>query len=153
ETGGQVQRRGTDGAAARTSRGPGGQAAPRVGARLERGDGRDVGLGRAVLEVLVQERPQHLAPEPGRGVAAEPYGAQRAAVRDFLAVVPRSEDEEHLVVAGVLWLDRLVDGGRAVDVLLVPEAVDQHHRHLQGQRGQDLVHGLVTPEGVIARVL
>src|SRR5437764_410663 len=42
--------------------------------------------------------------------------------------------------------------GRAVDVFLVPQAVDQHHGRFQRPRRQQLVHGLVAPEGVVARM-
>ena len=37
--------------------------------------------------------------EVQRGVAVEADRAERAAVADLLAVVPRSHDQEHLVVA------------------------------------------------------
>ena len=40
-----------------------------------------------------------------------------------------------------------------VDVLLVPEAVHEHDRHLQRLAREDLVHGLVAPEGVVGRML
>ena len=49
--------------------------------------------------------------------------------------------------------DRLVDGGGAVDVFLVPQAVHQHHRHFQRLRGQQLVHRLVAPERVVGGML
>ncbi len=54
---------------------------------------------------------------------------------------------------GVLRLDGLVDGHRAVDVLLVPQAVHQHDRHLQRLLRQRLVHGLLAPERVVAGVI
>jgi hypothetical protein len=73
--------------------------------------GRDVGLRRAVLQVLIEERPQDLAPERERRVAVEADRAERAAVVDLLAVVPRAHHQEHLVVRRVLRLDRLHTAG------------------------------------------
>ena len=67
----EIERRRSDRAAARAAGGPGGQAPPRVRPGLERRDGRHVGLGRAVLQVLVQERAQDLPAEVERGVAVE----------------------------------------------------------------------------------
>ena len=67
--------------------------------------------------------------------------------------MPRAHHQKHLVVVGVLRLDRLVDGDGAVDVLLIPEAVDQHHRNGQRLRGELLVDRLIAPEGVVGRML
>ena len=78
--------------------------------------------------------------------------AQRAALADLLPVIPRPEREVDHVVVRVLRLDRLVDGDRAVDVLLVPEARDQQHGHLQRLGSQDFVDRLPAPEGVVARM-
>src|ERR1700755_2508137 len=123
--------------------------APCVRARLERGDGRDVRLRRAFFQVLVEERAQDFASEGERRVAVEFDRAERAALPYLLTVVPRAEDEEDLVVLRVLRLDGLVDGDVAVDVLLIPEAVDEHHGNLEGLRGENLVDGLPLPEGVV----
>ncbi len=68
-------------------------------------------------------------------------------------MMPGSHDQEDLVVALVQGLDRLVDGDGTVDVFLVPEAVHQHHGHLQRLLGEDPVHRLVAPERVVARML
>ena len=67
--------------------------------------------------------------------------------------MPRAHHEKHLVVVRVLRLDRLVDGDGAVDVLLIPQTVHEHHRHLQRLRREDLVHRLVAPERVVSRML
>ena len=61
-------------------------------------------------------------------------------------------DQEDPVVRRVLPLERLVHGDGPVDVLLVPEPVDDHHRHGQGPVGEHPVHGLLLPEGVVGRV-
>ncbi len=79
-------------------------------------------------------------------------GAERAPLPDHLAVVPRAHGEEDFVVPGILGLDRPVDRGRSVNVLLVPEAVDEHDRHLQGLLREELVHGLLPPVRVVTRV-
>ena len=149
----QVERLRLDRAAARAPGRPGRQTPPRVRAGLERRHGRDIRLRRAVLEVLVEERPQDLLPERAPGVAAELQGAERAGVLDLLPVVPGPHHEEHLVVGGVLRLERLVDGDGAVDVLLIPEPVHQHHRHGQRLRREDPVDGLVAPERVVGGVI
>src|SRR5262249_39109832 len=107
----------------------------------------------AVLQILSEKRRKDLLAEIKRGVAAELDGPQRAAVSNHLAMMPRADDEEDLVVRAVLRLDRLVDGGSAVDVFLVPEAMDQHHRRFQRLFGEQLVNGLVLPEGVVSRML
>jgi hypothetical protein len=67
-------------------------------------------------------------------------------------VAPRPQDQEDPVVGDVLGLDRPVDGERAVDVLLVEQAVDDHHRHAERLGGEHAIDGLVAPEGVVARV-
>src|SRR5664279_724094 len=102
---------------------------------------------------MVQERPQHVLPKPGPGIAAEADGAKEVGGLDFLPMVPGTEDHEYLVVGGVEGLDGLVDGDRAVDVFLVPKAVDEQDWNLEGLLGQDLVHGLIAPECVVGGVL
>ena len=102
---------------------------------------------------MIEERAQDLLAEVEPGVAVKVERAERAAVADLLTVVPRAEDQKDLVVRRVLRRDRLVDGGGAVDVFLVPQAVDEHHRRLQRLLRQQLVHRLVAPEVVVAGVL
>src|SRR6185295_9939830 len=151
----EVQRLRLDRAAGRAAGRPGGQSAPRVGAGLEGNDRRDRRRLLAVLAVLqipVEKRAQDLAAERERGVAAELHRPDRRAVADLLAVVPRPEHQEYLVVVRVLGLERLVHRDRTVDILLVPEAVDQHHRHGERLLGEQLVDRLVTPERIIAGV-
>ena len=71
ETTGQIEGRQSDGATARAAGRPSKQAPPRVCPGFIRRDGRDVSLGRALFEVLVQEWPQDLLAEVERGVAVE----------------------------------------------------------------------------------
>src|SRR5664279_708714 len=102
---------------------------------------------------MVKEWPQHVLAKPGAGVAAEADGAEGVSGLDLLPMVPGTEDHEYLVVGGVEGLDGLVDGDRAVDVFLVPEAVDEQDRNLEGLLGEDLVDGLIAPECVVGGVL
>ena len=67
--------------------------------------------------------------------------------------MPGAHHQVDLVVAGVLGFERVVDGDGSVDVLLVPQAVHDHHRHGQRPGRQHPVHRLLAPEGVVARVL
>ena len=55
--------------------------------------------------MLIEERAQDLLPEVRGGVAAESQGSQSAAVVNGLAVVPRTQDEEDLVVGRVLGFE------------------------------------------------
>ena len=143
----------TDAAAAGTAGGPGGQTPPRVGAGFKGGDGREIGFGCTVFEILREERSEDLPAEVDSGVAVEFQGAEGAAIADLLAVMPRAHDQEDFVVAGVLWLDGFVDGDCTVDVFLVPEAVYQHHGDFERLRSQNFVDRLITPESVIAGML
>ncbi len=68
-------------------------------------------------------------------------------------MMPRADDEENLVVGGVLRLQRLVNRDGTVDVLLIPKTVDEHHWNRERFGGQNLVHGPVAPEGVVIGVL
>src|SRR6185436_1812376 len=124
-----------------------------VRAGLERGHRSDVRLRRAVLEVLREERREDLLPEIERRIAAELDRAERAALVDLLAVMPGTDDEKDLVVRRVLRLDRFVDRRRAVDVLLIPEAVHDHHRNRERLGREDLVHRLIAPERVVRGML
>ena len=150
---GEIERRGLNRAAARAPGRPRRQSTPGVGAGLEGRDGRQVRFRRALLEVVIQEWTQDIAAELQPRIGAKFQRAERAAVRDFLAVMPRAHHQEYLVVGGVLRLDRVVDRDRAVDVLLIPETVDQHHRDGRRLRRQQLVHRLIAPERVVARML
>ena len=51
-----------------------------------------------------------------------------------------------------LGLSALVDGDRAVDVFGVPLAGDEQRGNGDGLLGEDLVHRLLLPEGVIGRM-
>ena len=101
---------------------------------------------------MIEEGAEDFAAEVEAGIAVELDGSEGAAVGDLLAVVPGAHDEEDFVVVGVFGLDGFVDGGGTVDVLLVPEAVDDHDGNFEGLGGEDAVHGLVLPVGVVGGV-
>ena len=110
------------------------------------------GGGSIVFQILREERSEDVFAKVEGRVAVKFDGAQGAAIFDTLAVVPGAHDEEDLVVAGVFGLDGFVDGHRAVDVFGVPEAVDEQGGNGEGFGGEELVDGLILPEGVVARV-
>src|SRR5437016_687962 len=91
--------------------------------------------------------------EVARRVAVEVERAERAAIFDFLSMMPGTHDEKDLVVVHVLRFDRLVDGNRSINVFLVPETEHEHDRHFEWLRGEDLVHRLLRPPRVIVRML
>ncbi len=97
-------------AAARTAGGPSGKATPNVCAGFECGDGSDISFARAVLQVLIEERTKDVLPEVGAGVAAEFQSAEGIGVFNFLAVMPRAENEKDFIVVGVFGLEGFVDG-------------------------------------------
>jgi hypothetical protein len=67
--------------------------------------------------------------------------------------MPRSHHQKYFVVARVLRLDRFVHRNRAIDIFLVPEAMDQHHRHLQRFFREQLIDRLLLPERIVSRML
>src|SRR5262245_16103847 len=67
-------------------------------------------------------------------------------------MIPRTDNQKHLVVVRVLWLDGFINGDWAVDILLVPQAMDEHDRHPKRLRRQDAIDGLVAPEAVVGRM-
>src|SRR5690349_6783620 len=70
----------------------------------------------------------------------------------LLPVMPWAKNKKYFVVVRVLGLDCLVHGNIAVDIFLVPKTVDQHYRHLKRLSRENLIHGLVAPIRVIARM-
>ena len=74
----------------------------RKAAGLERRDRRDVHGRRPVLQIVIEKRPQHVLPEPQRGIAAELQRAEGASLVDLLTVVRLEDrggvDPEHLGV-------------------------------------------------------
>ena len=148
----QVQRFGGVGTAGLAAHRPAVEAAPLIGAGLERRHRGHVRRRRAVLEILCQERPQHVLAEPARGVAAEAQIPQAAALIDGLAVIPRPQHQLDHAAVHVPGLDGLVHGDCTVAVLGIPQTVNQHYRDLERLCGKELVDGLVAPEGVVVRM-
>ncbi len=113
---------------------------------------RRVCLGRAIDQVLVQERAQHLGTELARGVAFENQRTQGAAVVVHLAVAPRAH---HQVVEGIALVARLhrrIAVDRTPHVFLIPQALQPHRGHLQRRARHHLVQRLFLPERVIGGV-
>src|SRR3546814_10175887 len=89
EIGGRQLRR----AAAGTGERPGSEAIPVIFAGVVDGGGGQIG-GRAVLQILVEERQHHVLAELGRGVAIPFERAERAPFAIDLAVAPRPHDKD-----------------------------------------------------------
>ena len=66
--------------------------------------------------------------------------------------MPGAHDQKHFVIIRVFGPDRLVNCRRAVDVFLVPETVHEHRGHFQGLGRKNLIHRLLAPESVVARM-
>ena len=109
--------------------------------------------GRAVLQIAVEERQQHVAPPLCRRVAIPVEHAQRRAVIIGLAVPPRPHDEEVFVVVLVLAFHRRVAVDRTPHVLLVPQPLQPHRRHLEWRVRHGFVECLLAPELVVGRML
>src|SRR6185503_18113442 len=140
-----------DYATAGAARRPGRQPLPPVRSRFKCHHRSDVSFG-TVLKIVIEKQPQDfLAKSQGR-IAVELNSAERAPFTNFLTMVPGTQHQKNFVVVGVLWLDCFVDRDVAVDVLLVPKAMHQHHWNLQRLRCENFVDCLVLPPGVVARV-
>nr|GEU28205.1 hypothetical protein [Tanacetum cinerariifolium] len=129
------------------------QALPAVDARLIEQHRRRIGLRRAVLQVLVEERHHVVAPELERRIARELERAQVRAVVIDAAVAPRAHHQVIPVIGLILRLHCRVRGVGAVDILLVPVADHCHGGYLERLFGQDLVERLVLPVAVVGGML
>src|SRR5690242_6985244 len=92
QSGIQIERRRLQAASAIASGRPRRKAAPGVGAGLEGGDGRNVGLRRVVFQVMIEEGAQDVGAEVESGVAIEVECAEGAPIVNFLAVMPGAKD-------------------------------------------------------------
>src|SRR5262245_8675043 len=88
----QVKRSGLDRATAGTSCRPRWKPLPLVRAGLKRRHWSNVHLRGVVLEEMIEERLQNLASKIETGVAPELYRSQRAAVANFLTMMPGAKD-------------------------------------------------------------
>ena len=86
------------------------------------------------------------------GVAAELDGADTAAVEALLMVEPRSQHQKQIRMIGVLRFECFVERNVAVNVLLVPQTVDQHHGDRDSLPSQDLIERLVLPKRIVRRM-
>ncbi len=69
---------------------------PGVCASLERVYGRDSRFGSVVLQILSEEWRENLLAELQAGVGVKANGAERAAIADFLTVMPGAHHQERL---------------------------------------------------------
>src|SRR5882672_49388 len=112
-----------DAASGRAAARPTGQREPTIRAGLEGSDG---GYGHRrgiVLEIMIQERAQHVQPEVLGRVAAKADLPDGAAVEPFLVMEPRSDDQIKIGIRGLPRLERFIESDIAVNILLVPQAV------------------------------
>ncbi len=93
---------------------------PDVRARLIDQDPGCVGIGR-VLQVVIEERLHHVAPEPGAGSAFEPNQADAARFAAAPVMIPGAEHEMDLVAGRVLRCESLEQRGAAVEVFLIEQ--------------------------------
>src|SRR5205823_3977032 len=101
-------------------------------------------------KVVIEKRPQDLLAKVRPAITAETDCAERTAVTNLLAVVPRPHYQKNFVVVDIFWLDRRVNRRRAINIFLVPQAVHQHDRYLQRLCSEDFVHRLIAPKRVVA---
>jgi len=115
-----------DAAARGASGGPTVQLEPAVGAGFKALTGATSDCGAPSFRLAREEWAKNFLTEVEAGVASEMQCAEGARVFNFLAVVPRAENEEKLVVSRVFGLESFVESGSAIDIFLVPKAVHQH---------------------------
>src|ERR1041385_3092196 len=102
--------------------------------------------------MLLKKWTENLAPKIERGVAAELQRAERASIVNRLPMGPRTHDQENFIIGGVLRFDGFLNRDRAVDVLLIPEAVHEHHRDFERFFGQGFIYRLFAPVKVVGRM-
>ena len=83
-------------------------------------NGRRIGLGRALEQILIEEWKQHVAAKLQRGIAIPAQRAKRIGLVVHLAVTPWTHHQIVHGVGGVLRLDGLVAVDRAPHVFLIP---------------------------------
>src|SRR5471030_1929491 len=98
-----------DAAAARATARPRLERQPTIRARLECRDRRQAYGGRIVLEVVIQERPQHMQPKILGRVAAEANLPDCTAVEPLLMMKPRPDDQVEIRIVGLLLLEGFIE--------------------------------------------
>src|ERR1700685_857989 len=86
------------------------------------------------------------------GIAAKTNLSNRAAVEPLLVMKPGTDDQINIRGIGLLRFERLVQRDIAVDVFLIPQAMDEHGRHGDVLLGQDFIEGLILPELIVGRM-
>src|ERR1700721_3231096 len=112
-----------DAASGRAAARPPGQREPTIRAGLEGSDGRYRHRRGIVLEIMIQERAQHMQPEVLGRVAAEADLPDGAAVEPFLVMEPGTDDQIEIGIRGLSRLERFVERDIAVNILFAPRAV------------------------------
>src|ERR1700730_10634062 len=88
-----------------------------------------------------------------RGIAAEAYLSDGAAIETLLVMKPRADHEIKIRETGLLRFECLVERYIAVNVFLIPKAVHQHDRNGAVLLGENFIKRLALPELIIGRVL
>src|SRR2546422_6778134 len=101
---------------------------------------------------MIEKWPQNMLTKIQRRVAVKLQSAKRAAVCDLLAVMPWTHNQKHFVIVRVFGFDRFVNRDRSIDIFLIPETVDQHHRHLQRLFREKSIDCLLSPKRIVARM-
>ena len=114
---------------------------------------RRIGLRRSILQVLIEERFEHVAAELERCVAVPFQRSQSRAVVVHTAVAPRAHDQEVLCIPGVLRFGGQIAVNGAPHVFLIPQSLNPHCGNIQGLRSHDFVEGLRLPKHVVGGML
>ena len=132
---------------------PGGQRLPAIHAGLECGDRRQFKRRCIVFQVVIEKWPQQKLAKVFGGVAAKANLPDRTAVEPFLMVKPGADHQVYIRSIRLPRLERLVERDVAVDILLVPETVDQHDGHGDALFGENFIERLVSPEFIVRRMV
>ena len=67
--------------------------------------------------------------------------------------MPWAQHKKQFIVVRVSCFKRFIDCGRAVNILLIPQAVDQHGGDFQRLSGENSIHRLFLPPGIVTRMI
>ena len=109
-------------------------------------------LRRIALQILIEERPQHIAPELGGCISIPTQRPKHVAFRIYLTVPPRAHHQIVMVdLTGLLQCQIAVDC--TPHVLLVPKPLKPHGWNGSRALRNEPIEGLSLPEGVVRRML
>src|SRR6202021_239875 len=103
----------------------------------------------AILEVIVEEWLHDRAAKPGGGVAFEQDRADAASLAPPLTVGPRTQYQVDHAAVRILRRQRPIECRSAVDIFLIEQTADDHHRYGERLLREQLVECLVLPERVV----